>query len=240
MEIAGAYKIKDGTISLINAMVAESKAHVKLATPVLKVVQDDQGVHVETDEGIFHGRALVSALPLNVMEDIEFQPPLLQSKTLASQEKHTGSGTKLYIKIKQKVAPLMGFSPSPNPISLLFLDHVDNDGSTLIGFGPSPDVFDIYDDDMVQNSIRKFIPDAEVEEAFGYDWNNDPYAKGTWCNYRPGQFSKYFKDLRQTENNIFFAGADIAKGWRGFIDGAVETGLRAGRLVKGHLAQGDR
>jgi monoamine oxidase len=30
---------------------------------------------------------------------------------------------------------------------------------------------------------------------------------------------------------VILAGSDIANGWAGFIDGAIESGLRAGRLT---------
>lgn len=42
---------------------------------------------------------------------------------------------------------------------------------------------------------------------------------------------------RPTEiGRVFFARADWANGWRGFIDGAIEQGLEAGRRVREMLA----
>jgi pseudooxynicotine dehydrogenase len=38
--------------------------------------------------------------------------------------------------------------------------------------------------------------------------------------------TRYFYALRAREGNRFFASADSANGWRGFIGGAVESGLR--------------
>lgn len=43
--------------------------------------------------------------------------------------------------------------------------------------------------------------------------------------------TKYLKALQTREGNLFFASADSANGWRGFIDGAVESGLRAAHDV---------
>jgi monoamine oxidase len=34
--------------------------------------------------------------------------------------------------------------------------------------------------------------------------------------------------MQQPEGRVVLAGADIANGWAGFIDGAIESGLRAG------------
>jgi monoamine oxidase len=37
--------------------------------------------------------------------------------------------------------------------------------------------------------------------------------------------------MRRPEGRVVFAGSDLANGWAGFIDGAIESGLRAGALA---------
>jgi monoamine oxidase len=34
--------------------------------------------------------------------------------------------------------------------------------------------------------------------------------------------------MRRPEGNVILAGSDLASGWAGFIDGAIESGLQAG------------
>lgn len=65
-----------------------------------------------------------------------------------------------------------------------------------------------------------------------YDWVADPYALRAWGRFRPNQTSRYFQLAQQREGRLHFAGADIANGWRGFIDGAIENGLRAAKAVQ--------
>jgi pseudooxynicotine dehydrogenase len=79
--------------------------------------------------------------------------------------------------------------------------------------------------------IRQFLPEAEVVAAKGHDWTADPFAGGTWSVYRPGQLTRYLRELQRPEGRLFLAGSDVASGWNGFIDGAIETGLRVGREV---------
>ena len=74
-------------------------------------------------------------------------------------------------------------------------------------------------------------------ESFGYDWNRDPYAKGTWTMYRPGWLTADLPELQRPEGSVYFAGSDIADGWRGFIDGAIESGARAATQVAARLAK---
>jgi monoamine oxidase len=101
----------------------------------------------------------------------------------------------------------------------------------LTAFGPSGKLIDINDDEAIQNAVRRILPGAEVEWAVGYDWNADSYARGTWCVFRPGQLTRYLRELQRPEGRVFYASGDNANGWRGFIDGAIESGLRAGREV---------
>ena len=96
-------------------------------------------------------------------------------------------------------------------------------------------VADINDAKAIQNAVRRLLPGAEVEWAVGYDWNADSYARGTWCVFRPGQLTRYLRELQRPEGRVFYASGDNANGWRGFIDGAIESGLRAGREVTAAL-----
>ena len=50
--------------------------------------------------------------------------------------------------------------------------------------------------------------------------------------------SVHMPDLRTTEGQMYFAGADGAIAWRSFIDGAIESGYRAARDIDNHLETG--
>lgn len=100
-----------------------------------------------------------------------------------------------------------------------------------MGFGASADLLDPTSETAVVQAVRSYLPDAELTMFFSWDWNGDPYSRGTWCMYPPNVLTQHFAELQRAEGNVFFAGADIADGWRGFIDGAVESGLHVGRQV---------
>lgn len=231
------YHFKDGTVSLINALIAEGKPDLRLGTPVRRVVQDDSRVTVITAAGEeFRGRAVVSAVPLNVLKDIDWQPALPEGKLQASKETHAGFGTKLHVLLEQDYGKVACLAPSHNPLNWLFTDGIEDGHTHLIGFGPDPKLLDVNDTESVQKAVRLFIPDAKVIRTFGYQWTLDPYSKGTWCTLRPGMWSKYLRDLQQARGRLIFSSADWANGWRGFIDGAIEQGLEAGRRVRALLA----
>ena len=41
-------------------------------------------------------------------------------------------------------------------------------------------------------------------------------------------YTRYHDEMRRPEGAVLLAGSDLANGWAGFIDGAIESGLRAG------------
>ena len=82
---------------------------------------------------------------------------------------------------------------------------------------------------------RDYIPGAEVESTYTYDWVLDPYSRGTYCSYKPGWMGKYYAHFQQDRGRVFFGSGDHGEGWRGFIDGAIGAGIKAAERVRQEL-----
>ena len=226
------FKRRDGTTALLNGIITDSKADVRLNAVVSRVEQTAEQVSVVTEEGLtFTAPTCVVALPMNCWNDIEWRPGLLPGKVAASKQKHAGSGFELHVKLKGKQDSYLGMAPGDSPINLLYTDKVGATDTILVAMGNSAEALDINDDAEVNKAMQKLVPGSVLLESYAYDWNSDPFSKGTWCTYKPGMWSRYGVDMRKQENRLVFAGSDVANGWRGFIDGAIETGLRASREV---------
>lgn len=238
-DVASRFKIKGGTKTLLDRIAADSRAQIRLATPVYSVTQTADGVEVVTDaDEVIKADALISTVPLNVLKDVKFTPALSAGKLAVSRQTHAGQGTKIHIQLDKEYPIFSGWAPGGNtPLNYILWDGVKNGHTHLIAFGPSTETLDMNDGDAVQAAIRQFLPDANVINAFGYGWNVDPYSQGVWAISRPGQMSKYIKDLQAAEGRIHFASADWASGWRGTIDGAIEQGLVTARNVRKQLSE---
>jgi monoamine oxidase len=64
-----------------------------------------------------------------------------------------------------------------------------------------------------------------------HDWNKDQFSNGTWCFPPPNATTKYISVPQRPHGNVFFASADWADGWCGWIDGAVQSGMQTARQV---------
>jgi pseudooxynicotine oxidase len=240
IESLAGYKLRDGTKALADAMAADAGVEVRLRTPVAAVRQDGAQATVRTAAGDeIAGRAVIATLPLNVLRDVAWEPALDPRKLEASAERHAGASTKVHVRIEGE-HPVSCLAPSESPFNSLVAHAIGGGTTHLIGFGPSADLLDVADAKAIERAVRCFLPDARVLETATWDWNADPYARGTWCTLRPGQFSRYLAALQAPAGRILFASADWANGWRGNIDGAIEQGLAAAQQARTLLSERGR
>ncbi len=236
-----ATKLVKGTRELINSIAEQATlTDIRLNSPVRRVVQADDGVRVELESGeaVSAPTALI-ALPMNVLNSVDFEPGLSEIKRTASADRHAGAGMKCFVRVKGDIGNVSMVAPETQPINFLVTYAHGPEGSWLIVFSANPKKLQMSQFDDVQGmqkALQPLLPGVEVESIVGWDWSNDPLALGTWCIYRPGQLTQVLPDLRTTEGRLFFAGADSASVWRGFIDGAIESGYRAARDIDDYLA----
>lgn len=92
---------------------------------------------------------------------------------------------------------------------------------------------DLEDADVVAPALNAFLkPKSPIGADLVHDWANDPYSKGSWMAFRPGEMSNYSEAFQHDHGRVVMASADWASGFAGFVDGAIERGARAAIDVK--------
>jgi monoamine oxidase len=231
-EACATYKLEGGTTRLLRAMLDDASVDVRLETTVTQVRQNDQGAVLTTASGeeIAAG-AVVVTTPLNVLNTLTFDPPLSETKRAAATQGQASSGVKAWARLRGEYEPFVALAPGTAPLTLAQVDRVGDGETVVVLFGPDAAALDGNDAAAVQAALRQWLPDAEVVEAASHDWVIDPLAGETWPMLRPGQLTGALAELQRPEGRVVLAGSDYASGWMGFIDGAIESGLRAARLV---------
>jgi monoamine oxidase len=232
------FRLKHGTRSLIDAIAADGSAEVRLSTPVAAVERSEDGVTVTTRAGevLSAARAVVTA-PLNTLGAIDFKPELSEPKRRAIERGHAGRGSKLWLEVRG--LPREAFfavAPDDHLINHVRTEEVLNDGQLIVAFGPDGAGIDAGDLDQVQRELGRVLGDVEIVSVAGHDWVSDEFARGTWPMFRPGAVTEVPTALQAPEGPLFFAGSEAANGWNGFIDGAIESGLRVSREIGESLA----
>lgn len=230
------FKLKHGTISLVNAILRDSRAEVVLGAPVSKVEQKRGKIRVTTDAGqTVTAKRVIVATPMNTWGDVEYEPALSALRLRVSKERHVGNGNKLHVRLKQNVGNVfLTADDSFTPLQYGYTEHAGSDGTLLLSYGIDGR-FDVNNRTKVGDLMRRFLPGVDVEDCYGYQWQLDPFSRGTWCTLRPHQFA-YIPELQKAEGGVHFATSDIATMWRGWMDGAINLGLRQGQIVSQTLA----
>jgi monoamine oxidase len=225
----GRVTIDDGTGALLEAIAGAAPFELRLATPVAAVTTSDGGVEVETRDGeTFKAGTAVVAVALNALGAIEFNPGLPEDKRRGIELGQASRGVKVMIHARGDDV-LQNSIRFRHPFGYLSSETLVGDGTQLlIGFGFDAELCDPADRPAVQASLDEILPGYEVVEATSHDWLADEFSRGTWAIHRPGWYEHHHAAMRRPEGNVILAGSDLANGWAGFIDGAIESGLRAG------------
>ena len=225
----GRVTLPDGTGALLDAIASAAPVETRLGAPVAAVRARGGRVEVETRSGETHAAAAaVVAVPLNVLGTLEFEPALPEGKQEAIAAGQASRGIKIFLRTRGGDVLDNAIRPG-HPFGYLDTELLLGDGTQLqIGFGTGARQCDPGDADAVQGALDEILPGYELIAATAHDWFGDEYARGTWAIHRPGWYTRHHAEMRRPEGRIQLAGSDLANGWSGFIDGAIESGLEAG------------
>jgi monoamine oxidase len=225
----GRVTLADGTGALLEAIASTAPFETQLETPVAAVRAHGGRVEVETRAGAVHDATVaVVALPLNVLGTVEFEPALAEGKQEAIALGQGSRGVKIFLRARGAELRENAIRPG-HPFGYLDTEVLFDDGTQLqIGFGSDAGRCDASDVAGVQRALDEILPGYELVAATAHDWVADEYARGTWATHRPGWYTRHHAEMRRPEGRVLLAGSDLANGWSGFIDGAIESGLETG------------
>ena len=83
---------------------------------------------------------------------------------------------------------------------------------------------------MILGQINQVVPGTRDQfngRAWLDYWTGDPWTRGSYAAYIPGQVTKYWGYAGIPEGNVHFAGEHTSTYSQGFLNGGVESGQRA-------------
>ncbi|KAF7547142.1 hypothetical protein G7Z17_g7944 [Cylindrodendrum hubeiense] len=215
--------------------VATGNLTYRFDAPVASVTDAGSHVEVKTRGGeTFRAKRVITTVPLNVLNNIVWSPPLLPGKSEASAKGHVNHCTKVHAEVANPDLRSFTGYQWEGPLSWTFGDGTTPAGNThMVAFGPSyPGIQLKPASDSAQGALaayKAFAPSefTDIRRLVFHDWNEDEFAMGTWEFLAPKMSTTYLDVLRKRQGNVLFASADWAMGWRGFIDGGIEDGANA-------------
>ncbi|MFG2050642.1 flavin monoamine oxidase family protein [Micromonospora sp. NPDC048935] len=218
------YRPATGTASLARALLADAAPTLLLNSPVASVVQRGGRVQVVTRAGRrFTAPEVIVAIPVNVWRTVEFDPPLPGAHQLASTQ---GIGVphekKLWLDLEQPADTFIAEAPEGYPICIM---GRLNEGQHVVAFSVE-ETFNVNHRSQVDAAVQAVIPNARLAAYTATDWYADEFALGVGAFRQPFQLTTLHRAIQRPHGRVRFAGGDIADGWSGYMDGAIESGLR--------------
>jgi monoamine oxidase len=241
-------KIRGGNDRLPKAFAAQLAPVIRYGSPVVALRQDERGAHavVETAAGnreTVSGDLLICAIPFSVLRLISVEPAWSMYKRNAIQDLTYGSVTRIELQTRKRYwqargengfatldSPMEVWSPTwdqPGTRGLLQAYLYENlardvcaeDAAGRVRFG--------------LETMEKIHPGLaeSYEGGIATCWDEDPWARGAYTLFMPGQLSSGWPELiAKPEGRIYFAG-EHASPYPGWIQGALWSGHRTAEAV---------
>ncbi|QWA24583.1 FAD-dependent oxidoreductase [Streptomyces sp. JCM17656] len=229
------WRIAKGTKALLQAMINEAKPTIKLSSPVASVNDTGSIAYVTTTAGTrYSAKAVVVAMPVNALSTVKFTPSLPAALTTATtQGIAVANAVKLWIHARKGAGRVYGQgAEGGSPIPMLLPFKETSEGMLYVAFSTDPRL-DPTSVTQVKKAVQQLGVNLDIIGLKVHDWGRDPYARGGWAFRKPRQLTTLYPDVTFTSGRLSFASGDIANGWSGYIDGAIESGLRAARQAAG-------
>ena len=239
-EASATYRVSGGMSAFTVEIARDVPGEIRLSSTVRAVRHDAGGAVVELDDGsAIRCRRVVSTLPANAISGIAFDPPLPPVWRRLAAEGVASQGLKVWIRARGHLPRFFAYASQHDPLSVLKVEYhtsdAHGDATLLVAFGPDHTRLDVDDLAAVQAAVDAFRPGIEVIGATAHDWMADPLSRNTWMTHRPGQLTRDLDALREPHGAVHFATTDNAQLWGGFVDGAIESGLREARRIAAAL-----
>ncbi len=236
----------EGAQSLALRLAERLGERVMVSQPVRQIAQRDDKVRATTQSGAtYTARAVIVAVPPTLAGRIEYEPPLPPARDQLTQRLPNGSVIKcfaVYDRPFWREQGLNGFVTSDlEPLHLVF-DNSPPDGSCgiLLGFMEGASArrmsaagYEARRAAAIECLVRYFGERAAQPELYlDHDWSAETWSRGCYgAHFPPGAWTQFGHALRQPVGRIFWAGTETATRWMGYIDGAIESGVRAAQEV---------
>lgn len=248
--------VKGGNKCLIDAL-ASQLLHPVHTHFVLQKISSTQGGKIQLQ--FKNGQKMVTdiailALPCSTLRDVEIEEGLIpEDQRHAIEILQYGTNAKILVPIQLNDLHVPGFSQTGLAATWFNQDH----SIMTLYYGGAHGVFDssnakgIFEKEIP--ALKLLYPKMSFSKEgsiVGMSWINEEFSKGSYSSWGVGQYEIFGelkeddcgetvrKVFRSVNGNIFFAGEHTALEEPATMEGAVESGERAARMVSNALSRG--
>ncbi len=236
-----AFLVDGGTDRLPRAFAARLGDRVRYGAEVTEIHHDGDGVRVgfrvRGRSAALSADYLVCTLPFPTLRTVRVSPPFSPGKRRAVEGLRTTSVTRVYLQLRERCwdageavvptdLPVMSLGDAtagqPGPRAVLEAFVTGPNARRIAAMDPEARVA------FAREHARRVHPgvDGVFERGSSYCWDSDPWARGDYAWFAPGELRDFLPHLARPEGRVHFAG-DHTSSLPGWMQGALASGRRA-------------
>jgi monoamine oxidase len=244
------YRFVGGAHEVSVRLARELEDRIVLDSPVRRITREEGAVLVESARASVRAEAVVVTVPPALRGRIEYVPALGPMHDGLSQRMPMGAVIKCHAVYEApfwREAGLNGRTESDTGPCKITCDNSfpESAAGVLTGFilGSDAREWGRREAGEREKAVLECFAGYFGEEALGpigygeTDWGAEIYSRGGYAGVpTPGLLLDHGSALQTPVGRIYWAGAETASEWSGYMEGAVQSGGRAAREVLSALA----
>ena len=243
------YKIAGGMDLLPRAMASALGGIVRYNAAVVKITRASAGaitIDYQTRgrvEQLVASRVILT-VPLSTLPQIEFRPRLSGGKEKAINEVQYYPGVRVLLQSRNRFWNRAGLNGSARTARAEIWDCTYDRqaqargvlgastggavGRRFIGLAQGESL------SLGVDLVAEAFPGirSAFEKGIVHQWPLDPWSRGSFVAFAPGQMTSMMPDIVRSEDRLHFAGEHTSS-WMGWMEGALMSGERAARETLG-------
>ena len=226
-------RLRGGNQRLAEALAARLRQPVRTGVAVREVSHDGESVRVTGDDLDLTASACVVAVPVALLPELRFDPPLPDATVDAIGTIPTSRAAKLAVPLQQPAEP-QALMSAPGRFWAWTTPADGIGGRVANAWAGSAPVLEALDVPAGPrgwlDALTALWPELELDrgEAVLTDWQRDPWARGAYSVLPDVEDPRRAAAARAPAPNLVFAGEHTAEPeWTGTMEGALRSGIRA-------------
>lgn len=248
------YHIKGGNDQLPALLAEKLNGQINFNYELIKIEQKDQNeirlvFRKEEKEWEVWADKVVLTLPFKILKTIGYESAGFRPlKKMAIEELGMGMNTKLHAQFSNRFWRKLGnngetFADTGYQQTFEASRAQQGHSGILVGYSGGETAAKQFalEDEQVKEITKDFLDKLEpVLPGSKRNWNglskvdhwpSNKWTKGAYSYFKVGQYTKFAGIEGEREGNTFFAGEHTSIDYKGYLNGAVETGERAAQEI---------
>jgi monoamine oxidase len=245
------YVVRGGTDRITTQLAKRLDERILYNAPVIAIEQNDDSVTLQIGDGRrITASAAICTIPFPALRAIDARWSL--QKQVAIETLAYTAVSKTFLEIRDRFWDADGLAGHQSMMDEPKLCVWDRTAMQQQGAGAG-----VLEASFTGNDARRFLAlsgSARLDYVLAHTekiypgirervvrdttvcWDEDPWARGGYSWFRPGEMTTLLPDIIAPEGRIHFAG-DHASARPGWMEGAIESGLRAAHEVQCSISE---